>query len=72
MGCDVRRVRVVLGKQVIARVGLAQSSQTRLVGLLGRDSLESGDGLLISPDAPIAYCPFAQRGADGTLAPLSS
>jgi uncharacterized protein len=36
-----------------SRIGLADTSLTRLFGLLGRRSLEPGDGLLIQPSSGV-------------------
>ena len=42
-----------LGTRIADHVGCADSSLTRLVGLLGRTGLESGGGLLIQPSSGI-------------------
>ena len=50
-GKTARRVRVSLvdGGRSVADAGLADSAIPRMIGLLGRDSLAPGDGLVLTP-----------------------
>jgi uncharacterized protein len=44
------------GTQVCGRCSLADSAPTRLKGLLGRDRLEHGEGMLLRPAPAIHTC----------------
>jgi uncharacterized membrane protein (UPF0127 family) len=54
----MRRVRVVAadGKSVLGVADVAESPLSRMVGLLGRDSLAPGEGLVLRPCAMIHTC----------------
>jgi len=57
-GRPARRVRVSLvdGGRSVADAGLADSAIPRMIGLLGRDSLAPGDGLVLTPCNSIHTC----------------
>jgi uncharacterized protein len=48
---DLRRVRVVIegSNRVLATAEVADTAPSRMVGLLGRDSLAPGHGLILEP-----------------------
>jgi uncharacterized protein len=55
----MRRVRVVVHEgrgPVLGVVAVAGTPRTRMVGLLGRDALAPGDGLLLRPCGMIHTC----------------
>lgn len=55
---SMRRLRVVdrTGGVCVATAVLANTAMTRMVGLLGRDVLAPGDGLVLEPCSSIHTC----------------
>lgn len=52
----MKRIAVTIPQKAVTigdRIGLADTSLTRLFGLLGRSSLDPGDGILIRPSSGV-------------------